>query len=55
VSYDNHESVFDKAWFARDSGLAGLFYWQLGSDRVGERSLVRKGWETLNEVRAGHS
>ncbi len=55
VSYDNDESVFEKAWFVKDFGLAGLFFFHLGYDRAGERSLVRKGWDTLNEFRAGHS
>lgn len=55
VTYDNEESIFDKAWLVKDSGLAGISYWHMGYDRAGERSLVRKGWETLNESRGGHS
>lgn len=55
VSYEGEESLFDRAWYVRDAGLAGLFYWHMGQDRAGERSLMGKGWDTLNESRGGHS
>lgn len=46
-TYDNKHSVAEKAKFARQKGLAGLFYWQLGGDRCGQDSLVRAGYEAL--------
>ena len=47
LTYDNKISVAEKARYVKQRGLAGLFYWQLAADRVGEESLVRSGFEVL--------
>ena len=47
LTYDNKISVAEKARYVKQRGLAGLFYWQLAADRVGEESLVRWGFEVL--------
>lgn len=48
VSYDNPLSVFYKAKFVRENGLAGLFYWHVQADnRVDGRSLVEAGFRGL--------
>ncbi|KAL7267346.1 hypothetical protein RUND412_010073 [Rhizina undulata] len=50
VTYDNVQTVRMKARYAKDSGLAGLFYWTATGDRDGEGSLVRAGFGTLHEA-----
>lgn len=47
VTYDNAQSVGEKAKYVRSQGLAGLFFWQLAADRCGDESLVRAGFEGL--------
>ena len=49
VSYDNKESVIAKAEFVKRRGLAGLFYWHIGSDKSGEDALVAVGYKSLDE------
>ena len=39
LSYDDEESVADKVRYARDEGLAGVMYWEHGSDPT--RKLLR--------------
>ena len=40
VSYDNRESVEQKAQWILDTGLAGGFFWEASGDRTGDESLV---------------
>ena len=47
ITYDNKTSVAEKARYVKRKGLAGLFYWTLASDRIGDESLVRAGFEVL--------
>ena len=47
ITYDNQQSVTEKAKFVKDHGLAGLFYWQIAGDRCGSESLVKAGFEAL--------
>ncbi|KAL8738448.1 MAG: hypothetical protein Q9181_000762 [Wetmoreana brouardii] len=47
VTYDNPDTVRLKARFARQQGLAGLFYWTGPGDKKGPRSLVAAGHEAL--------
>jgi chitinase len=48
VSYDNPETVKIKAQFAKDRGLAGLFFWHGTADAQGSRSLVYSSYTTLH-------
>ena len=47
VTYDNKVSVVEKARYAKETGVGGLFYWHLPADRLGKESLVRAGFEVL--------
>ncbi|ETN37117.1 uncharacterized protein HMPREF1541_08107 [Cyphellophora europaea CBS 101466] len=47
ITYDNAQSVSEKAKYVRTRGLAGLFFWQLTADRCRDGSLVRAGYEGL--------
>ncbi|KAL8706726.1 MAG: hypothetical protein Q9201_000251 [Fulgogasparrea decipioides] len=47
VTYDNPDTVRLKARFARQQGLAGLFYWTGPGDKKGPRSLVAAGHKAL--------
>ena len=33
VTYDDPRSVADKTRYARENGLAGIMFWQLGGDK----------------------
>lgn len=48
VTYDTVESVRRKAKYAQENGLAGLYYWHVGSDKPGKRSLVKAGFFALH-------
>lgn len=48
VSYDNPDTVRMKAHFAKQQGLAGLFYWTGPGDKKGPQSLVAAGHSALN-------
>jgi chitinase len=48
VSYDNPETVRRKAQFAKESGLAGLFFWHGTADAQGSRSLVYSSYTALH-------
>lgn len=51
VTYDSPETVKIKGVWARDMGLAGLFYWTGTADvRSGPRSLVQAGFTALHGV-----
>ena len=52
VSYDVPRTVRMKATFAKDIGLAGLFYWHASADADGPRSLIKAGFDTLNQPEA---
>ncbi|KAI1075468.1 glycoside hydrolase superfamily [Whalleya microplaca] len=49
VSFDVPETVRWKAEYVRRSGLGGLFYWTGVGDCEGPESLVRAGYEALND------
>jgi chitinase len=48
ITYDNAQSVGRKAEYVKTRGLGGLFFWQLTADRCGEQSLVRAGFNGMN-------
>ena len=48
VSYDNSKTVRMKAKFAKEMGLAGLFYWNAFGDRKGQKGLITEGYKALN-------
>ncbi|KAF2675061.1 chitinase [Microthyrium microscopicum] len=50
ISYDVPETVRVKAAYAKERGLAGLFYWTVTGDSVAERSLVMAGYRELHSV-----
>ncbi len=48
ITYDNAMSVEAKAWFVKEEGLGGMFYWHIGFDKPkGEGSLVDVGGNVL--------
>ncbi|MCJ1306438.1 hypothetical protein MMC25_000080 [Agyrium rufum] len=47
VTYDNPQTVAQKAAFVKRYSLGGLFYWQGTSDGAGSRSLVQSGFTAL--------
>ena len=47
ATYDDVRSVEAKAAFAKEQGLAGLFYWTGTGDKDGDESLVATGWKVL--------
>ncbi|KAI9894685.1 MAG: hypothetical protein M1814_002041 [Vezdaea aestivalis] len=49
ITYDMPETVKEKARFALQMRLAGLFYWTVTADRPGPRSLVRAGYNELHK------
>lgn len=49
VSYDTPETVQIKANFAKEQGLAGLFYWTATADVSGTKSLIETGYNTLHQ------
>lgn len=47
ISYDNMETVSDKAVFARLQCLGGLFYWEVTGDKQNGQSLIAVGQDSL--------
>ncbi|KAB8271892.1 putative class V chitinase [Aspergillus flavus] len=50
VTYDTPRTVQQKARFATKTKLGGLFYWHIGGDARGPRSLIETGYNTLHEM-----
>ncbi|KAF7167981.1 hypothetical protein CNMCM5623_001175 [Aspergillus felis] len=50
VTYDTPETVQQKAKFATMTKLGGLFYWHIGGDARGTRSLIETGYKTLHDM-----
>lgn len=50
VTYDTPETVQQKAKFATKTKLGGLFYWHIGGDARGPRSLIETGYKTLHDM-----
>jgi chitinase len=50
VTYDTPHTVKQKAKFVSDTGLGGLFYWQITADKKGCESLVETGYRTLHDI-----
>ncbi|THC91046.1 hypothetical protein EYZ11_009486 [Aspergillus tanneri] len=50
VTYDTPRTVQQKARFVTKSKLGGLFYWHIGGDAQGPRSLIETGYNTLHEM-----
>ncbi|KAI9720405.1 MAG: hypothetical protein M1812_002911 [Candelaria pacifica] len=50
VTYDNPQTVKQKASYATQNGLGGLFYWIGTADGQGQRSLIETGYKTLHGV-----
>jgi chitinase len=50
VSYDTPRTVQQKARFVTKTKLGGLFYWHIGGDARGPRSLIETGYNTLHEM-----
>ncbi|XHF98287.1 hypothetical protein AWENTII_001844 [Aspergillus wentii] len=50
VTYDTPRTVQHKARFATKMKLGGLFYWHIGGDARGPRSLIETGYNTLHEM-----
>lgn len=48
VTYDDPSTVRQKALFARQQGLGGLFYWTGTGDTNDSQSLVESGWKALH-------
>jgi chitinase len=48
ITYDNAMSVEAKAWFVKEEGLGGMFYWHIGFDKPKDGgSLVDVGGDVL--------
>ncbi|KAI9776126.1 MAG: hypothetical protein M1835_005600 [Candelina submexicana] len=50
VTYDTTQTVGQKADYATQNGLGGLFYWTGTADARGSRSLIETGYTKLHEV-----
>ncbi|OJJ47922.1 hypothetical protein ASPZODRAFT_158776 [Penicilliopsis zonata CBS 506.65] len=50
VSYDTPRTVSQKAKFVTKLKMAGLFYWHIGADARGPRSLIETGYNTLHDM-----
>ncbi|KAF9884421.1 hypothetical protein FE257_001752 [Aspergillus nanangensis] len=50
VTYDTPRTVQQKAKFVTKSKLGGLFYWHVGGDARGPRSLIETGYNTLHDM-----
>ncbi|CBF89775.1 glycoside hydrolase family 18 protein [Aspergillus nidulans FGSC A4] len=50
VTYDTPKTVQQKARFVTREQLGGLFYWHIGGDTRGPRSLIETGYNTLHEM-----
>lgn len=48
VTYDNPQTVGQKAEYVKRRGLAGLFYWTGISDAEDQRSLLKAGFDALH-------
>lgn len=48
VSYDNAQTVRQKAAYVKDQGLGGVFYWTATGDAKGSRSLVEASFTALH-------
>ncbi|KAF8537636.1 glycoside hydrolase superfamily [Trichophaea hybrida] len=48
VSYDNAQTVRQKAAYVKEQGLGGVFYWTATADRKGSRSLVEASFSALH-------
>lgn len=48
VTYDNPQTVGQKANYATQNGLGGLFYWTGTADGRGPRSLIETGYTKLH-------
>jgi chitinase len=44
ISYDDPRAVAEKAWFARQHGLGGVFFWELSGDRGGALLATLSRW-----------
>ncbi|KAL4884362.1 glycoside hydrolase superfamily [Aspergillus karnatakaensis] len=50
VTYDTPQTVQQKAEFVTRERLGGLFYWHIGGDARGPRSLIEMGYNTLHDM-----
>ncbi|KAL2849119.1 glycoside hydrolase superfamily [Aspergillus pseudoustus] len=50
VTYDTPQTVEQKARFVTREQLGGLFYWHIGGDARGPRSLIETGYNTLHDM-----
>ncbi|KAL2859941.1 glycoside hydrolase family 18 protein [Aspergillus lucknowensis] len=50
VTYDTPQTVQQKAEFVTREKLGGLFYWHIGGDARGSRSLIETGFQTLHDM-----
>ncbi|RAL02375.1 glycoside hydrolase family 18 protein [Aspergillus ibericus CBS 121593] len=50
VTYDTPQTVQQKAKFVTKMKLGGLFYWHIGGDARGPRSLIETGYNTLHDM-----
>ncbi|OJI96321.1 hypothetical protein ASPVEDRAFT_157741 [Aspergillus versicolor CBS 583.65] len=50
VTYDTPQTVEQKAKFVTRERLGGLFYWHIGGDARGPRSLIETGYNTLHDM-----
>ncbi|KKK18771.1 hypothetical protein ARAM_004308 [Aspergillus rambellii] len=50
VTYDTPQTVQQKAEFVTREKLGGLFYWHIGGDARGPRSLIETGYNTLHDM-----
>lgn len=50
VTYDTPGTVQQKAKFVTQTRLGGMFYWHIGSDARGPRSLIETGYNTLHDM-----
>lgn len=48
VSYDNAQTVRQKAAYVKEQGLGGVFYWTATADAKGSRSLVEASFSALH-------
>ncbi|PKY04784.1 glycoside hydrolase [Aspergillus campestris IBT 28561] len=50
VTYDTPRTVQAKAKFVTKTKLGGLFYWHIGGDARGSRSLIETGYNSLHDL-----
>jgi chitinase len=48
ITYDSTQTVRQKARFASEMNLGGLFYWHIAADARGDRSLIATGYNALH-------